>query len=45
MAPVLFGMKLALCGKYAHEGTERHRNTNPTDQETDTGKAKPVEAG
>ena len=45
MAPVLFGLNLAVCGKYAPEGTERHRNTKPTDQEGDTEKAKPVKAG
>jgi hypothetical protein len=44
-APVLFGVKLAFCGKHARRGTERHRNTNPTDQESDTEKAKPVKAG
>jgi hypothetical protein len=44
-APVFFGADLAFCGKYAPEGTERHRNTNPTDQESDTEKAKPVKAG
>jgi hypothetical protein len=38
-------MRIAFCGKCALEGTERHRNTNPTDQETDTEKAKPVKAG
>jgi len=44
-APVLFGMKLAFWVKHARRGTERHRNTNPTDQESDTEKAKPVKAG
>jgi hypothetical protein len=38
-------MKLAFCGKHARKGRESHRNTNPTDQETDTEKAKPVKAG
>ena len=38
-APVLFGPNLAFCGKYALEGTEGHRNTNPTDTKTDTEKA------
>ena len=45
MAPVLFGRKLAFWVKHARRGTERHLNTNPTDQESDTGKGKPVEAG
>jgi hypothetical protein len=45
MAPFLFGADLAFCGKCALEGTERHRNTNPTDTKTDTEKAKPVKAG
>ena len=45
MAPVLFAMKLAFWIKHAPEGTGRHRNTNPTDQESDTEKAEPVEAG
>jgi hypothetical protein len=44
-APILFGPNLASCGKYALEGIEMHRNTNPTDQESDTEKAKPVKAG
>ena len=45
MGPVLFGVKLAFWVKHARRGTERHRNTNPTDQESDTEKAKPVKAG
>jgi hypothetical protein len=38
-------MKLAFWVKHARRGTERHRNTNPTDQESDTEMAKPVKAG
>jgi hypothetical protein len=45
MAPVLFGVKLAFWVKHAGRGTERHRNANPTDQESDTEKAKSVKAG
>jgi hypothetical protein len=45
MAPVLFGVKLAFWVKHAGRGTERHRNANPTDQESDTEKAKSVKGG
>jgi len=38
-------MKLTFCGKHARKGTARHRNTNPTNQESDTEKVKPVKAG
>ena len=45
MGPVLFGVKLAFWVKHARRGTERQRNTNPTDHKTDTEKVKPVKAG